>query len=200
MINWINIKKDVETTGCSYRSLAEKHGVNHSTISKKAKNEEWNISHRNKRKSTKSTNKNNSSVPEKSNNDNKEFISILGNIALRKIEELKKELGKHYSPIDEPLIVMCAKSYEEYINLALKVSDEGYTCISSKTGATYLNPTFNAYQAVQKNLITIANQLGLSISSRKRLGISFKKEEDQNSIFDFAKELTNYDDEDLEDI
>jgi P27 family predicted phage terminase small subunit len=186
MMNWEDIKKEVETTKRSYRSIAKDYGVNYSTISKKAKNEGWKVEHRINKKSSKSVD-----CPHK---------KVLGKIALRKIEEIKKELGNKYSPVDEPLIVMCSRSYEEYLELAEKVSIEGHVLVSPKTNAKYLNPTFNAYQAVQKTLITVANQLGLSIASRKKLGISFDKKENegQSSIFDFTKLLN--DDEDLENI
>ncbi len=63
-----------------------------------------------------------------------------------------------------------------------------------------MSPLFTATLAIQKNLVTIANQLGLSIASRKKLGLNFKKEDEgQTSIFDFAKSFA-MDDEDLDDI
>ena len=62
-----------------------------------------------------------------------------------------------------------------------------------------MSPIFTASLAVQKSLVTIANQLGLSIASRKRLQLTFKKEdENQTSIFDFADSIDI--DDDLEDI
>lgn len=175
-MNWEDIKKEVETTKRSYRSIAKDYGISYSTISKKAKKEDWKVDHRINKKVNKSV-------------DNP-YIKVLGKIALRKIDEIKDELADKYSPVDEPLIVMCARSYEEYLQLAEMVSIEGHVLASPKTGAKYLNPTFNAYQAVQKTLITVANQLGLSIASRKRLGISFKKKEDESqSIFNFVELL-----------
>lgn len=183
MEHYDEIKDLVENTKLSYRKIAEQYGTNHTQIGKIVKKDGWNVEHR--------VSKNSIVIePHK---------KILGPIAFRKMQEIIKELGNHYSPTDEPLIVMVARSYEEYIDLAEQVSKEGYTKQSPKTGATYLNPTFNAYQAVQKNLMTVSDRLGLSISARKKLGLKFERpEQEQKSIFDFAKEISN--DEDLDDI
>lgn len=184
------IKDLVENTIQSYRSIAQQYGTNHTQIKKIAIRDKWKIEHRI------SKNSNIENLPIDAPHKN-----ILGKIAIRKITEIKKELGEQYSPVDEPLIIMCAKSYEEYIDLAMKVALEGYTCVSVKTGSTYLNPTFNAYQAVQKNLITVSNQLGLSIAARKKLGLKFDRPgQEQLSIFDLARDLANTNDEDLDDI
>lgn len=190
MENYEEIKDLVETTKQSYRSIAERYGTNHTQIKKIAVRDNWKIEHRVSKKSG-------SEITNLDEPHNK----ILGRTAIRKITEIKDELGDQYSPVDEPLIIMCAKSYEEYIDLAMKVAKEGYTCVSVKTGSTYLNPTFNAYQAVQKNLITVSNQLGLSIAARKKLGLKFDRPgQEQLSIFDIAKDLANGSDEDLDDI
>jgi len=178
MIDWESIKADVEGSSASVRSIAKKHGVSHTTINKKIKNKEF------KRY-----------VPSVSaSRKNMENVNpcepILGQIALRKIEELKKELGKNYSNVDEPLIVMYSKSYERYIELEMKIAVEGVTTVSMKTGATYINPTFNALQMTQKTLVTIANQLGLSMISRKNLGLKLgNNKRDEPSIFDFVDDI-----------
>lgn len=183
------IKKEVENTKRSYRAIAEEFGTNHTQIRNLIKIHGWNVEHRISKNSTVST------------NENKPHNAILGKTALRKIEEIKRELGKQYSPVDEPLIVMYAKSYERYIDLEQKLGlgVDKIIAVSTKTGAEYMSPHFTATLAIQKNLVTIANQLGLSIASRKKLGLNFKKEEEgQTSIFDFAKEFSY--DEDLDDI
>ena len=184
------IKNEVEKTNRSYRAIAEEYGTNHTQIRNLIKNHGWNVEHRVSKNSTIST------------SDAKPHIAILGKTALRKIDEIKNELGKQYSPVDEPLIVMYAKSYERYIELEqrLGLGVDKIIAVSSKTGAEYMSPHFTATLAIQKNLVTIANQLGLSIASRKKLGLNFKKEDEgQTSIFDFVKELST-DDEDLYDI
>jgi len=173
MENIEEAKKKVEETKQSWRSIAAEHDTNHVSLKKFAEKHGWDISHRVSKKVSKPHNPHN---------------KILGIVALRKIEELKEELGDSYSPIDEPLIVMYAKSYERYIELEQKITlSGGVTTFSVKTGAEYLSPNFTASLAIQKNLVTIANQLGFSLASRKKLNINFQKLEDkQSSIFDFA--------------
>lgn len=114
---------------------------------------------------------------------------ILGSIAMRKIEELKKELGENYSHVDEPLIVCYAKAYERYIDLEVLMSTENVVSTSTK-GGKYLNPLFNAIQMTQKTLVTIGSQLGLSIYSRKRMGMKLGEENDKGGgLFDFADDI-----------
>ena len=186
MENLDKIKDRVEKTKDSYRAIAKDYNTSHTQIANFVKKYNWNTSHRNSKKV--------------SNLQEKKHEKILGKTALRKMDEIKNELGNQYSPTDEPMIIMVAKSYEEYLYLAEQVQIEGYTLRSLKTGGTYLNPTFNAYQAVQKNLITVSNQLGLSISARKKLGLKFDRPgQEQKSIFNVVAEL-NMDDEDLNDI
>ena len=184
------IKNQVENTKRSYRAIAKEYGINHTQIGNLIKIHNWNVEHRNSKISNISTTPVNP------------HTAILGKTALRKIDEIKKELGKQYSPVDEPLIVMYAKSYERYIELEEKLGlgVDRIIAVSTKTGSEYMSPLFTATLAIQKNLVTIANQLGLSIASRKKLGINFRKEDDgQTSIFDFAAELSVQDD-DLDDI
>lgn len=172
------IKEAVETTNESYRKIGPRYGTSHTQIGNLVKKHGWDVSHRVSKKVSKPHNPHN---------------KILGSVALRKIEELKEELGESYSPIDEPLIVMYAKSYERYIELEQKITASGgVTTFSVKTGAEYLSPNFTASLAIQKNLVTIANQLGFSLASRKKLNIKFTKlDEKQSSIFDFAEAIND---------
>lgn len=190
MENLENIKNAVENTKRSYRAIAEEFGTNHTQIRNLIKIHNWNVEHRISKNSNIST------------TEDKPHAAILGKTAVRKIEEIKEELGDQYSPVDEPLIVMYAKSYERYIALEdkLGLGVDKIISTSTKTGSEYMSPLFTATLAIQKNLVTIANQLGLSIASRKKLGLNFKKEDKgQTSIFDFAKNFA-MDDEDLDDI
>lgn len=41
MIDWEEMANEYITTGISYRKLAEKHGLDQATVSRKAKKEEW---------------------------------------------------------------------------------------------------------------------------------------------------------------
>lgn len=183
-------KVKVEETKQSWRSIAEEHVTNHVSLKNYAKKHGWKIEHRISKKVSKDVN------PKPAHE------SILGKIAIRKIEEVKEELGKNYSPVDEPLIVMYAKSYERYISLEkeMGMDIEGIIATSTKTGSKYLSPIFTATLSIQKNLVTIANQLGLSIASRRKLGLVFEKPgQKQDSLFDIVANL-NLDDKDLDDL
>lgn len=183
MENIEDIKKDVENTKDSYRKIAERYGTSHTQIGNFVKKYGWDVEHR----------------VSKVANVKPAHNSILGKTALRKIDELKEELASNYSPVDEPLIVMYAHNYEELLKITADVKLEGYVLHSAKTGGRYLNPLFTAALAIQKNLVTIANQLGLSIASRKKLNMKLGKKDDEGqSIFDFGKEFSM--DEDLNDI
>ncbi len=177
MVDWGSIKREVEGSSTSVRSIAKKYGVSHTAINKKIKNGEF------KRYVpivTVSTN----GVEEKPH------VAILRKTALRKIEEVKEELKEYYSTIDEPLIVVYAKTYERCLELEIQVFEEGITITSPKTNAKYLNPTYNALKAEQKTLLTYANQLGLSLQSRKNLGLKLEKDKrGQKSIFDFVDDI-----------
>ncbi len=123
---------------------------------------------------------------------------ILGDVAVRKIEEIVKELGPHYSPVDEQLIVAYAKSYQRMLRLEAIVDAEGESVYSPKTGATYMNPNFSALQAVISNMTKIGDKLGLSIASRRRLGIRLGTEETTESLFDFVDAISDFDSDDVE--
>lgn len=179
MIDMDALEKQVSGTSRSLRSIAKDFGISHTQLNKIVKKEGWT-------RYIPAVSVSNSNVEEKS-----PHVEILGRTALRKIEEIKHELGENYSNLDEPLIVMYAKSYEHYISLESKLLVEGYTVISPKTGGRYLNPTFSALQSVQKTLVTIANQLGLSMISRKTLGLRLGEKPKEQSLFDYVEQISN---------
>lgn len=180
MLDMDALEKQVSGTSRSLRSIAKDFGISHTQLNKIVKKEGW-------PRYVPAVGVSSSEVE-----NIKPHVEILGRTALRKIEEIKHELGDKYSNLDEPLIVMYAKSYEHYISLEGKLAIEGYTIMSPKTGGRYLNPTFSALQSVQKTLVTIANQLGLSMISRKTLGIKLgdgkPKEE---SLFEYVDRISN---------
>lgn len=180
MTDWEAVEKQVSGTSKSVRAIAKDFGMSHTKLNAKIKKEGW--TRYVPAVSVSSSDVENSGA----------HVEILGRTALRKIEEIKHELGTNYSNLDEPLIVMYAKSYEHYIALEKKIAFEGYVVTSPKTKATYLNPTFSALQSVQKTLVTIANQLGLSMISRKTLGLKLgdgkPKEE---SLFEYVDRISN---------
>lgn len=181
-IDWENIR--IDWSGgkfVSENALASHYGVSRQGISKKAKKEEWGDFMPLSKKAPVTTVTGSVTNP---------HDQILGGIALRKIDELKQELGDNYSHVDEPLIVCYAKTYERYIDLEMQMLSQDVVSVSKKTGSEYLNPLFNAIQMTQKTLVTIGNQLGLSIYSRKKMGIKLGEESDKGgSLFDFADDI-----------
>jgi len=179
--NLESAKLEYETVGTSARKLAEKYGIPRNKLNKIIKSDEW-LKYGSSRSSAK--NKTARTAP---------HAGILGATAQRKIKEVQEELGENYSPVDEPLIVVFAKNYERMIELELQVISEGVVLESGKTGGRYLNPTFTALQAVQKTLLTFANQLGLSMTSRKLLGIKLgdSGRKSEMSLFDIASDINS---------
>lgn len=180
-IDWENIR--IDWSGGKFASenaLASHYGVSRQGISKKAKKEKWGDFVPLSKKAPVTTTADGVTNP---------HDKILGSIAMRKIEELKKELGENYSHVDEPLIVCYAKAYERYIDLEVQMSTQDVVSSSSK-GGKYLNPLFNAIQMTQKTLVTIGGQLGLSIYSRKKMGLKLGEETDKGGgLFDFADDI-----------
>lgn len=119
------------------------------------------------------------------------FDGILSNVAIRKIREIVEELGEHYNKIDEPMIVVYAKSYEYFIKLSKEVDEEGISLVSPKTGSQYSSPKFNAWLAVGKNIASIGEKLGITVSARKRIGIELGAKDKTDSLFDFVDSITN---------
>lgn len=181
IIDWENIRIDWSSGKfASENALASHYGVSRQGISKKAKKEEWGDFVPLSKKAPVTTTSGSVTNP---------HDQILGGIALRKIEELKKELGENYSHVDEPLIVCYAKAYERYIDLEVQMSTQDVVSTSTK-GGKYLNPLFNAIQMTQKTLVTIGGQLGLSIYSRKKMGLKLGEETDKiGGLFDFANDI-----------
>lgn len=181
-IDWENIKIDwLGAKFTSENALALHYGVSRQGISKKAKKEKWGDFVPLSKKAPVTTTADGVTNP---------HDKILGSIAMRKIEELKKELGENYSHVDEPLIVCYAKAYERYIDLEMQMSSQNVVSTSVKTGAEYLNPLFNAIQMTQKTLVTIGGQLGLSIYSRKKMGLKLGEDTDKGGgLFDFADDI-----------
>ena len=179
------IKKVYESEKTSFRKLEKIFNIHYKKIQRIAQDENW----------IKFT-----GIVKNDNLIKPEVLSIINKVGKRKIEELVKELGDHYTPADEPLIVIYAMNYQRYLKLEGVVAAEGETVVSHKTGATYLNPNFIALQSVTSNLAKIGDKLGLSIASRTRLNISFKKEEKTKSLFDLVENLEEQDSSFMDDL
>jgi len=174
-------KLDYETLGTSARKLSAQYHIPRNKLNKIIKLENW-TKYGSSQGSAK--NKMAQTAP---------HADIFGTIAKRKMQEVREELGEHYSQVDEPLIIVFAKTFERYIDLERTLMNEGEVLESEKTGGKYLNPTFTALQAVQKSLLTYANQLGLSMTSRKLLGIKLggRDKKSEKSLFDIASDINS---------
>lgn len=173
------MKTEYEGGPISARALAAKHNFPRNKLNKIIKDENW----------TKYVPP--ASRATKGMAQTASHKQILGPIAIRKIKEVKEELGEYYSPVDEPLIVVFAKTYERYIQLEQTLMNEDIVLKGDK-GGSYLNPNFTALQAVQKTLLTYANQLGLSMISRKALGIKLGSGgKSEKSLFDIAEDINS---------
>lgn len=181
-VNWAQVQKEYENTTRSLRDLAADFNTSHTQIGKKAKELGWQLRSKVSKKAA------------GNGNDKDDYKDIIGKVAMRKMHELIKELGNQYSSVDEPLIVMYARNYEQWIELEKEIAKHGVTAKSPK-GGLYLHPTFNASLALQKTLVTIANQLGLSIASRKRLGMVIGEEKKEGNLFDFLDAFSGDDDQ-----
>jgi len=184
-IDWASVKWEFENVKCSLRVLANKYKTYPMNISRKARDESW-------VKFDPVTQALENRVATTPNPQ-----GMLDTIAVRKIQEIITELGDNYSPVDEPMVVMYGKTYQEYLKLASLVDKEGDVLYSPKTGAAYTNPRFNNLQAIQNNLTKLGDRLGLSISSRKKIGLTFKKEEKTQSLFNLVDDLSQGDDLDV---
>ena len=189
--DWIAIKYEFENTKISMRKLAEKYKTNAMAISRCAKDEKW-------------CKFDPIAVAKDASKDREakaitEHRALLSAVGVRKVKEIIEELGEHYNSVDEPLIIAYAMQYQRLIKLEVEVQLEGETVMSPKSGAEYLNPKFTALQSVTSNLSKLGDKLGLSIASRKRIGIRLGKiDENTNSLFSLVDELSN--DKDIIDV
>ncbi|SFV53948.1 hypothetical protein MNB_SM-6-1110 [hydrothermal vent metagenome] len=175
-INWQHIQSEYEETFKSVRQIAKENNITHSAIQKRIKSEKW------KKLDTDLL----------SDKQLLNDVSFMDKTAIRKIKEIKTELKDNYSPLDEALIVAYAVNYSRWIKMQEDIEREGYQLESSK-GGKYLSPAFNASKSAEKTLLSIANQLGLSISSRKRLDIANTEKNTEDSIFNIAKQILELD-------
>jgi P27 family predicted phage terminase small subunit len=161
------------------RKLAKKYGTYAMEVSRKAKELEWSKYNPLKKALERQ-------VESKVINPK----GILGTTAVRKIQEIVDVLGDEYSPLDEPLIVSYAESYERYLKLVAIVNKHGEVSVSPKTGAEYTSPYFTALQSVKSDMAKLGDRLGLSVASRKRLQLKLGKEEKTKSLFDLVADMS----------
>jgi len=182
-VDWENLEKDYRSGAFATKAaMAERYACSTTAINKKAKKERW-PEYEPSSEVLAKVSKNPPAKPHE---------KILGPIAKRKMQEITAELGEYYSSVDEPLIVGYGWTYEMYINESMTLAKENAVIESPKTGSKYINPRFNAVMMLQKNIVTLANQLGLSIASRKKLGIDFEDKDGKRtgSLFDMVAKLS----------
>ena len=196
-IDWESMQWEYENMKISMTALSRKYGTYTMAVSREARKRGW-VKYDPIKKAVDEFESNNPS--EKKVEYKKQVTNpngMLDTVAVRKIQEIVKELGDNYSPVDEPLVVMYAKSYQRYLKLEAIVDEEGEVVISPKTGGTYMNPNFSALQAVISNMAKLGDKLGLSIASRKRIGLSLVKEEKTKSLFDMVNDMSKGNDIDV---
>ncbi len=117
----------------------------------------------------------------------------LGKVGKRKFKEIVEYLKSVgiYHKIDENLIILFAKSFEDYIRYAELLEKEGHALISDK-GNKILNPTYTLLKNAQQNVKDLSKLLGIGEYSRKRIGIEVNEEDE---FIKFLKEFQD-DDED----
>ena len=165
--DWKLIENDVLNDNLSFSEIAEKHGIDRSYLHKQAKKRNWT-----REKSTKST-----SVDLLEST----FIS---DVAKDRYYLTKDKMGDVLTIIDDNILIPLVNMYARMIELEGIVKKEGVSVISPKTGAPYQNPNYNALLSATKSVASLGKELGLTVSSRKRVGISQKSDTKEESIFD----------------
>lgn len=185
---WQKIRNEYESTKISMKELAKKYDTYAMKISRISQAEGWT-----KYKTAPATVPCSLPIEIVDNLDDASVIlnplDILGELGRRKVKEAIAELGTNYSPLDEPLLIAYAESYESYLALVKEVSIQGRMLTSYKTGALYPNPLAYMLESVKANMAKLGDKLGLSIASRKRLNLKIGKKEDAPSLFDMLDDL-----------
>ena len=176
-IDWEFIRSDYEETTKSIRLIAKENDVTHGAIQRRIKKEGWVKSNAM------------SVITDKSLLGNN---PVLDKVAIRKTKEIVDALGDNYSPLDEPLVIAFSLNYSKWIEVQRIIKDEGSVLVSSK-GSVYVSPYENLAKMYENAFIKISGQLGLSISSRKRIGITTKSDTEEPSLFDITKDLLECD-------
>lgn len=196
------IKKEVENTKRSYRSIAEEYGTNHTQIRNLIKTYNWNVQHRLSKNISIPCEKVEISIIEPAvelTEYAKKLYDKLNADGKAVFNNLITELGVVYKPTFCFQIWLASKDFADFMEIAEKADKAEYTLFSSKTGSPYINPIHNLYKQKRDTLRNSLNDLGLLISAQKKLNIRFDvPEQHQLSIFEIFKDLDK--DDDLNDI
>ena len=175
-IDWEPIREAYENNTISNPELAKTFSVSATAIRTRAKSEKWERF-------------DGSSIRDQELVTTKPIIQRL---ALRKIKEITEELADNYSPVDEPLIIIYAQNYQAWVELSFKLQQQEYI-IEGARGNMIINPLFKMVKDVEKMLLQYAQQLGLSIASRKRIGMKMGESHQTASLFDLDAEIDSLD-------
>jgi len=176
-VDWESVRFEFENNKWTLAPLAAKYNTYPMAISRKSKEEGW-------VKFDPVMAQKSKDVTTPSNPQN-----ILDVVAQRKVKEIIVELGDNYSPIDEPLVLIYGVFYEEFLRLTLAIKEEKDLLTSNK-GNIYTNPRYNNWLAVSERLAKIGDRLGMSVASRKRLGLSMGIDK-ETTLLDFIDEISS---------
>jgi len=172
-IDWDYIRDDYENTTKSIRLLARENDVSHGAIQRRIKVEQWEKS---------------SSVDAIKDKSLIGANPLLDKIALKKAHEIISDLGENYSSLDEPLVAVFVHNYSKWVTVQFIIKEEG-SVITSEKGSVYISPYENLASQYENKILKVASQLGLSLSSRKRIGISSKSDTDEPDLFTLSQDV-----------
>ena len=165
--DWESIEEDILAGNLSFPKIAEKHGIDRSYLHKQVKKRNL--------KRGKSTKVHIVDLIEGA------FIS---EFARDRYYLTKEKMGDEWTIIDDNILIPLCNQYARVIELEKIVQVEGVTIISSKTGAPYANPNYNALQGSIKTVASLGKELALTVASRKRAGISPNTDKEKDDFWD----------------
>lgn len=165
----------------SYSEMCKKHDIDKGYLSREAKKKGWVRSEVKKSRPPRLI-------------DGK-FIS---KVAKDRYELTKEKMGDELTIIDDHILIPLVNMYSRMIELEAIVSKEGVSIVSPKTGAPYTNPNYNALLSATKSVASLGKELGLTVTSRKRAGVTPKNQQKEESIFDLLeRDLNRFEDLDV---
>lgn len=113
------------------------------------------------------------------------------------VSSIRSVLGDYYRDIDSVLIYAYVDSYLTMIELKADIAREGRTITSERTGGRYINPSVNLLQAEKNNIVKIGKELGITTTSRIRLGMDIDKHQEGEGLFELVDEIMKITNEEL---
>jgi P27 family predicted phage terminase small subunit len=179
-------RQSYESENISFRGLSARYGCSHTYWQSLAKKEGW----------KKYIPPFVPTVIERENLENIETptepLSLLTPLALRKIEEIKNELGDLYSSLDEQLMMMYVLAYQRSLRLEKIVQKEGEVIYTDK-GTPYFSPWYSALLASNKEMHLIGRDFGMSVVSRTKNSLNFGQKNNEPDFFAQIHKILNSD-------